>query len=347
MSAVETRCPDGQPVRVVKLSHASGMTLEVMDWGATWLSCTVPVGGVAREVLLAHATLEDFFTGKAYIGATVGRYCNRIAQSRFSRDGRAYPLVPNEGANQLHGGPGGFSARRWQVIEQGTSHVTFEIRSADGDQGFPGNCVATVSYRLEEGLRLAMDFTATVDAPCPVNLTNHAYFNLNGSKSDVLQHTLYLAAHEYLPIDAEAIPLGHFQTVKGSGFDFTTAKTVGRDLLVDEQQKLVKGYDHSFLIDAACRNKAAAAATLISGDGKLGMDLYTTKPAVQFYSGNHLTGASSRDGGTYAANQGLALETQYLPDSPNHPEWHQPDCWLKPGETYRHSTDLVFRPIGD
>ena len=345
MNVAEVLCPDGQPVKIIKLAHPSGTTLELMDWGATWLSCTVAVGGAPREVLLAHPTVADFFACKAYLGSTVGRYCNRIGKSRFSRNGRQYDLIANEGPNQLHGGPGGFAVRRWQVVEQSASHVVLEIRSPDGDQGFPGNCIATVTYRLEDGMRIAMDYTATVDQPCPVNLTNHAYFNLNGTKSSVLDHTLMIAAPAYLPIDAQAIPPGGFAPVKGTGFDFTTAKKIGQDLLLDEQQKLVKGYDHSFMIDPACHGKAKVVATAVSGDGKLAMDLLTTKPAVQFYGGNYLAGVLARDGGTYESYQGFALETQYMPDSPNHPEWDQPDCWLMPGQTYRHSTDLVFRPL--
>jgi aldose 1-epimerase len=193
--------------------------------------------------------------------------------------------------------------------------------------------------------RISMEYTATVDAPCPVNLTNHAYFNLDGEATDVRRHTLQIKARQFVPINAESIPLGHLSDVKGTSFDFNHLKPIGSDFLAEEQQRLVRGYDHAYLLDLECRDMAAAAATCISGDGRLAMDLYTTKPALQFYSGNYLPGISARHGGVYEAQQGLALETQFLPDSPNHPEWPQPDCWLKPGETYRHTTLLAFRAI--
>ena len=188
-----------------------------------------------------------------------------------------------------------------------------------------------------------MEYTATVDAPCPVNLTNHAYFNLDGKVTDIRQHALQIQAHHYLPIDQDAIPLGHLVKVDGTGLDFTRPKRIGQDFMIDEQQRLAHGYDHAYLLDSECQNMAGVVATLVSGDGRLIIDMYTTKPALQFYSGNYLTGTPSREGACYEANQGLALETQFLPDSPNHPEWPQPDCWLQPGETYRHSTVLAFR----
>jgi len=344
MAQINALCPDGQPPCLIELTHASGVRLIMMDWGATWLSCRVRVGDVDREVLLGCARLEEFFTQKAYLGATVGRYANRIGDSTFARDGRVYKLVPNQDAHQLHGGPDGFDRRRWSILEQGDDYVVLGIESADGDQGFPGNLAAKVCYRLQADARISMEYSATVDAPCPVNFTNHAYFNLDGQASDVRRHELLINAHQYLPINSDLIPFGDLATVEGTSFDFTSAKPISRDFLTDEQQKIAKGYDHAYLLDPECRDMAKVAATTVSGDGRLAMDLYTTKPALQFYSGNFLAGVPARDGGSYQANQGLALETQYLPDSPNHPEWPQQDCWLKPGEVYHHTTVLAFRP---
>ena len=345
MNSTANRCPDGHPPRIIELVHTSGVRLTLMDWGATWLSCQVVVAGSPREVLLGCATLDDYFTQTAYLGATVGRYANRISHAKFTRGTREYHLAPNEGRNQLHGGPDGFDRRRWRVLEQSTEHVVLGIDSADGDQGFPGHLAATVCYRLMADARISLDYTATVDAPCPVNLTNHAYFNLDGAVTDVRQHSLQIKAHQFVPIDAESIPLGDLSSVKGTSFDFTRSKQIGSDFLADEQQQRVKGYDHAFLLDLECRERAAVAATALSGDGRLAMDVYTTKPALQFYSGNYLSGISARHGGIYEAQQGLALETQFLPDSPNHPEWPQTDCWLEPGETYRHTTVLAFRAV--
>lgn len=344
MTTTEIFCPDGQPLNLIKLTHASGSKLNFIDWGATWVSCRMPVAGAEREVLLGHATLADYFTQQGYLGATVGRFANRIGNSRIERDGRVSQLTPNQGVHQLHGGPVGLSGRRWKILEQGESHVVFGIESPDGDQGYPGNLVATVCYRLEDGLRVSMEYTATVDAPCPVNFTNHAYFNLDGSATDVREHVLKIAAHEYLPTDENLIPLGHLAPVAGTGFDFNVPKKIGADFLVDAQQKTALGYDHAFQLDSSCRGMKAVAASVVSGDGKLTMDLLTTKPAMQFYSGNHLAGISARNGGTYLPHQGLALETEFLPDCPNHPEWPEANCWLMPGETYRQTTVLVFRP---
>ncbi len=343
MSQTSTRCPDGQPPRLVELAHASGVRLSLMDWGATWLSCRVAVDGFEREVLLGYAGLADYFNQTAFLGATIGRYANRIRHAQFACRGRVIHLTPTAGGHQLHGGPQGFDRRRWRIVEQGAEHVVFGIESADGDQGFPGNLSATVCYRLHADRRIGMEYSATVDAPCPVNLTNHAYFNLDGSATDVRQHELQIQAHRYLPIDQGLIPLGQLAPVEGTSFDFTRRKSIARDFLADSQQHLARGYDHAYLLDDECRQMATVAATVVSADGRLAMDLYTTKPALQFYSGNYLAGIPARAGGQYAANAGLALETQFLPDSPNHPEWPQPDCWLQPGETYRHTTVLAFR----
>jgi aldose 1-epimerase len=337
-------CPDGQPPRLIELVHASGVRLTMMDWGATWLSCRVGLGGLDREVLLGCGRIEDYFTQTAYLGATVGRYANRIGQARFARDGREYQLLANEKGNQLHGGPDAFDRRRWRIVEQSTEHVVFGIESVDGDQGFPGNLVASVCYRLLPEAGISMEYTATVDKSCPVSFTNHAYFNLDGEPTDVRRHALQIRASRYLPIDAKSIPLGPLATVEGNSFDFRQAKLIGRDFLADEQQQVALGYDHAFLLDAECAAMAVVAATAVSADGRLAMDLSTTKPALQFYSGNYLAGIPGRTG-DYAAHQGLALETQFLPDSPNHPEWPQPDCWLQPGETYRHTTLLRFRSV--
>ena len=343
MNEAPVLCPDGQAPRLIELCHPDGLRLTLMDWGATWVSCRVKLGDVDREVLLGCANLADFFSQTAFLGATVGRYANRIDQACFTRAGREYKLVPTKCGNQLHGGPDSFSHRRWQIVEQSDTHVVLRIESVDGDQGFPGNLVATVCYRLDDDARISMEYSATVDAPCPVNLTNHAYFNLDGAATDVRQHELFIRAARYLPINERLIPQGDLAPVAGTSFDFTQPKPIARDFLVDAQQGFAGGYDHAYFLDAACHDMGAVAATAVAADGKLAMDLYTTKPSLQFYSGNFLEGVPSRDGTCYAANQGLALETQYLPDSPNHPEWPQADVWLKPGEQYRHTTVLAFR----
>lgn len=338
----QTMAPDGQPLQLIRLRNDSGLQLELMDWGATWLSCLVPLtDGNQREILLGCSLPEDYFRQNAWLGATVGRYANRIADSRISRTGQTFQLQANQGQHQLHGGPEGFDRRRWAIFEHSQEHVKFGLLSPDGDQGFPGKLNAQVSYTLREG-GIDMLYCASVNQACPVCLTQHSYFNLDGAMTDIRRHSLQINAAQYAPVDAQMIPQGNLDNVAGSGFDFRQPKLIGTDFLRDTQQKLAGGYDHAWLLDQDCQAMTKPAAILASADKRLEMALYTTMPAIQFYSGNHLAGTPARDGQTYAAQQGLALETQFLPDSPNHPEWPQPSCWLQPGETYRHTTRLVF-----
>ena len=339
------RCPDGHPPNLISIGNDSGVRLVLMDWGATWLSCRVPVAGERREVLLGCGQIEDYFTQKAFLGATVGRYANRIANAEFSLGDTIFRLTPNEGKNQLHGGPQGFWNRRWQIAERSDRHVTMCLISPDGDQGFPGSLRVLLRIQVQGAEAVSLDYEATVDSPCPVNLTNHAYFNLDGTASDIRRHRLRIDADRYLPVDEVLIPVGNLAPVAGSGFDFRQEKPIGQDFLRDAQQTIARGYDHAFLLDSGCQHLKRPAATLVSGDGELAMHLSTTLPSLQFYSGNYLAGTPARDGGSYLAYQGLALETQFLPDSPHHPEWPQPSCWLQPGETYRHRTILSFQPV--
>lgn len=330
----------GQPDPAVFLNDATALRNHLQQWRASMRTNPPPRRPTRSPRLRRH--LESAPEGRA---ATSQRVARCPPEPRpISRDGRVYTLAPTQGGNQLHGGPDGFDKRRWRIVEQSAEHVLLAIDSPDGDQGFPGNLEATVCYRLQDGARVAMEYSAKVDAPCPVNLTNHAYFNLDGAPTDVRGHTLQIRAQHYLPIDDGLIPLGALAEVAGSSFDFMQPKTIARDFLADAQQRIAAGYDHAYLLDDDCRDCAEVASTLVSGDGALAMDLYTSKPALQFYSGNHLAGIPAREG-VYAANQGLALETQFLPDSPNHPEWPQTDCWLQPGQTYRQTTVLAFRAL--
>ena len=323
--------PDGQPWRITVLRNQQGMVATFMDWGATWLSARVPMkDGSVREALLGCATPADYLQQTAYLGASVGRYANRIANARLEKAGIS--LQANQGAHQLHGGPEGFDKRRWQIVSQSDNSVRYRIDSPDGDQGYPGNLIAQVEYRLDDHNCLTISWEAQVDRPCPVNLTNHAYFNLDAHHGDARQHQLQLNAERYLPVDSEGIPRAPLQSVENSGFDFRQPKSVGRDFLLDEDQRLVQGYDHAFLLNAGDENQPAAQ--LWSADSKLKLTVHTSAPALQFYSGNYLDGTPARDQGSYNAFQGIALESEFLPDSPNHPEWPQPDCWLQPGESY-------------
>jgi len=336
--------PDGLPYRLLTLRNEAGMVVTLMDWGATLLSARVPMpDGSVRETLLGCASPEQYVTQTAYLGASVGRYANRIAQSRFELDGVGYALLPSQGDNQLHGGPEGFDKRRWKIVQQNDGEVLFSLDSPDGDQGFPGALSASARFTLTGDNRIAIEYRATVDQPCPVNLTNHAYFNLDGNTSDVRQHKLQILADEYLPVDEMGIPYQGLKAVSGNSFDFRTAKPIGQDFLSDDDQRKVNGYDHAFLLQAK-GDLRQPAAQLWSTDEKLQMTVYTTAPALQFYSGNYLNGTAAREGDEYRNWQGVALESEYLPDSPNHPEWPQPDCVLRPGEEYVSVTVYHFIP---
>lgn len=332
MLTADAHAPDGQPWRITTLRNAGGMVATFMDWGATWLSARVPMNdGSVREALLGCATPSDYLSQTAYLGATVGRYANRIAGSTISRDGKSFPLTANQGAHQLHGGPEGFDRRRWQIVRQSTQEVEYRLDSPAGDQGYPGTLLVSLTYRLEDDNTLSIAYQATVDEACPVNLTNHAYFNLDAVHGDARQHSLQLNADRYLPVDNEGIPNADLKAVAGTSFDFRQAKTVAQDFLSDDDQRAVKGYDHAFLLN----DGEQPAAELWSADGKLKLTVFTTAPALQFYSGNYLDGTPAREQGVYTAFQGIALESEFLPDSPNHPEWPQPDCWLAPGESFQ------------
>ncbi|MGC6386172.1 galactose-1-epimerase [Ewingella sp. S1.OA.A_B6] len=335
--------PDGEPFERVTLKNAAGTTATLMDWGATWLSLELPLAkGEKRELLLGCETPQAYINQNAYLGATVGRYANRIARSQIQIDGKPHLLVANQGVHQLHGGPEGFHARRWKILSQNAQQVSFQLFSADGDQGYPGDMTAEVQYQLTDDNRLEIRYKATVDKLCPVNLTNHAYFNLDGEGKDARQQTLQLFADRFLPIDSDGIPCADPTTVEHTGMNFNVPKTLAKDFLSDRDQQRVKGYDHAYLLNRGCNSGEHPAAHLWSADGKVKMSVFTSAPALQLYSGNFLSGTPNRTGGKYAQYQGVALESEFLPDSPNHPTWPQPSCWIKPGQTYRSQTVYQF-----
>jgi aldose 1-epimerase len=337
------RAPDGQPWRLITLRNDAGMVVTLMDWGATLLSARVTLAdGSVREALLGCASPQQYTRQAAFLGASVGRYANRIANSRFMLDGHTVNVVPSTDAgHQLHGGPDGFDKRRWQIVSADERQALFSLSSADGDQGFPGALQATAHYRLTDDNRIAIEYRATVDRPCPVNLTNHVYFNLDGQQTDVRQHRLQLFADRYLPVESDGIPGGDLRDVAETSFDFREPQLLAERFLGDDDQRKVKGYDHAFLLQAQ-GDAGQPAAHLWSQDEKLQMTVYTSAPALQFYSGNYLGGTPSRTEQPYADWQGLALESEFLPDSPNHPHWPQPDCVLRPGEEYVSLTEYQF-----
>jgi aldose 1-epimerase len=335
----------GSPApRYATLSNAAGHSVTLMDLGATLLSCRVPMpDGSVRETLLGHPAAIDGDPARGYAGAIVGRYANRIAGASFELDSVQHQLLPNENGNQLHGGPDGFHRRRWTMARAGAGCAQLTLVSPDGDQGFPGEVLAGVTYTLSDDGVLRIDLRAHSSAPCPVNLSNHAYFNLDAAHGDARGHRLQLRADYYLPVDRRLIPLAALAPVRQRPYDFRHPTTVAAGLDADGHDAGGIGYDHSWLLGPACRAGTEPAARLQSADGKLAMTIRTSLPAIQFYDGRFLSGMPDRNGQPYPRHAGFALEPQYLPDSPNRPDWPQPTCVLRPGETMHHFIELAFQ----
>lgn len=329
---------------MITLESTAGLCISVLPYGATWASCRVPMGdGSQREVLLGCTDEAAYRAHTTYLGATIGRFANRLRDARLCIDGTDYALDANDGRHCLHGGRSGFGRRLWAIEELATNRVRFSIASPDGEGGFPGRMTAETIYSVAgDDLALTIEFLAAVDRPCPVSLTNHAYFNLDGDGVDARCHTLRLASERFLPIDTDGLPLGMIENVRGSPFDFTTPATFDRAPESHPQLRLNCGYNHAFLLDARCRDLAQPAAELVSSDGRLALQMFTSLPALQVYGGNYLAGTPSRDGGTYADYAGIALEAEFPPDSPNHPEWPETDCILRPGSVYRQRIHYRF-----
>jgi len=330
--------------RALKLGTADGLQIEVCDFGARWLSCLVPMpDGSRREAILGHATPADHATEPGFFGAIVGRYANRIGGAAFTLDGQEHRLLANEGENQLHGGPDGFDRRTWSVVEHGARHLRLALHSPHGDQGYPGELSAEIEYRLDpQRPTLTLRFSARVSAPCPVSLTSHPYFNLDGDAASVLGHSLQVAAAEMLPVRADMIPTGELAPVAGTPFDLRQARRIGDGLGQGEQQRLAAGYDHCFALDPAAASGEQAAAELRSTDGRLAMRLFTDYPGLQVCSGNYVQNSRGRDGQPFARHAGIALEPQFFPDAPNQPAWRERGCVLRPGQRLARWMRLEF-----
>lgn len=337
--STEGKAPDGLPYQIFTLTNQNGMQIQITDWGATWLSCRVPVNQELREVLLG-CDLEDYPHQQAYLGATVGRYANRIANSQFNLNGKLFQLAANQGEHQLHGGVKGFDKRRWNLLKKGEDFIRFSLSSENGDQGFAGNVDVVVTYFLTEENAVEIHFDALSDQDTPLNLTNHAYFNLQNAElgTDVREHRLQLDASHYLPVDSQGIPNAPLKALTNTSFDFSEGKTIARDFLQEEQRD-VKGYDHSFLLSAKPQKPCAV---LTAPDDSFRLAVFTSQPALQIYTGNFLGGTPKRGGGQYQDYAGIALETQALPDTPNHPEWWRYGGMSKANERYQHWTVFKF-----
>jgi aldose 1-epimerase len=330
--------PEGEPVERYTLTNSRGMSASLIPYGAILTALRVPDRhGAPADVVLGFDTLDGYLGDHPYFGSAVGRVANRIARGRFTLNGREYHLAVNNGPNHLHGGIVGFNHRLWTAELVGDS-VRLSYVSPDGEEGYPGTLSSTVTYSLTEENELRLDYHATTDADTPVNLTNHSYFNLAGSGA-ILDHELTLMADRYTPVDDTLIPTGEIAPVRGTPLDFTTPHAIGARI-ARVPGPAPGGYDHNFVLNGGGGALALAARVREPGSGR-GMEVLTTQPGVQFYSGNFLDGSLAGKGGTrYQKHEGFCLETQHFPDSVNHPEF--PSTILRPGETYAHTTIYRF-----
>lgn len=337
------------PIRQWTLANTAGMSVDILEFGGIIRSLSVPDrAGTVTNVVLGFGTLDEYAQRAAYFGCITGRYANRIARGRFELDGKVYELPINNPPNTLHGGNRGFDRRVWDAEEvRDEDAVGIQLRrvSPNGEEGYPGELAVTVTYRLTTENELRIDYHATTDAPTIVNLTNHSYFNLAGEGSgSVYEHELLLNASRYIPTDSTSIPLGDLAAVAGTPFDFTAPHPIGSRIRDSHEQLLFGlGYDHNFVIDRSTPNDATLihAARLHDPVSGRTLNLSTTEPGVQVYSGNRLTGGIVGSGGqAYRQGDGIALETQHYPDSPNRPAY--PSTILRPGEAFRSTTSLAF-----
>ncbi|MBC8136269.1 MAG: galactose mutarotase [Fibrella sp.] len=330
---------DGTSVAVYTLTNKQGVTARIMTYGATLISLHVPDrSGNKADVVLGFDSLGEYVEKSPYFGTIAGRYANRIANGKFTLDGKSYTLATNNGPNHLHGGVKGFDKRVWKaapVENKSGPSVAFSYTSADGEEGYPGAVVVTVVYTLTDDNALRMDYTATADQATPFNPTNHAYFNLAG-KGDVRGHVVQMDAGRYTPVDATLIPTGVIAPVPGTPFDFRKPHTVGERL--QQVGDTPKGYDHNYVRDKSGFGRAAQVTEPISGRV---LTMFTDEPAFQFYTGNFLDGKLvGKQGQIYPQHGGFCLEAQHYPDSPNQPKF--PTTILRPGEVYRQQTEYRF-----
>jgi aldose 1-epimerase len=337
----------GEAVDLYTLTNAKGASVQIATLGGTVVSVKVPDrSGALSNVVLGFDSLDGYLGPHPFFGVLVGRYGNRIGNARFTLDGKTYTLAKNNGENSLHGGRKGFDKYVWKAREVASPDgVAVELIhvSPDGDEGFPGTLSATVRYTWTDANGLRIDYTATTDKPTVINLTNHSYFNLSaGTAATVLDHTMQLAADKFTPVDKGLIPTGELRAVAGTPFDFRTARRVGELIDKDEEQiKFGGGYDHNFVLDQPANNSMRLAARVTEPTSGRMMEVTTTEPGVQFYTGNFLDGSiKGRGGKPYVKRSGLCLETQHYPDSPNKPAF--PSVVLRPGQTYKTSTQYTF-----
>jgi aldose 1-epimerase len=339
---------DGTRVEAIELSNSGGVTARIITLGATLQSLAVPDReGTSADIVLGYSGADEYLEKPQYFGSTVGRYANRIAGGRFTLDGKDYSLPVNDGQNHLHGGPQGLDKVVWKIESAGAgspgAEVVLSYRSPDGDQGYPGTLDVTATYTLNDKNELAIEYRATTDKATIVNITNHAYFNLGGEAGgrDVMGHRLTMVADRYTPVDETLIPTGELRRVAGTAFDFREAEAIGLRIRdgSDQQIRYGRGYDHNFVINGAAGKLRLGARVEDPLSGRV-MEVLTTAPGIQFYSGNFLDATTTgKSGRVYRQGDALCLEPQVFPDSPNQPGFPSPR--LDPGDTYANK--MVFR----
>src|SRR5580765_2845319 len=336
------KTPEGAEVDLYTLTNANGMQAGIINYGGTVVSLTAPDrNGKYADIVLGLDDPAAYAKATAFFGALIGRYGNRIGHAEFKLDGNTYKLPANDNGNTLHGGPEGFDKRIWTAVPgSGPDGQTLELTyvSKDGEAGFPGTLTSKVVYTLTPKNELKIDYTATTDKPTVVNLTNHSYFNLAGQgEGDILGHEVMINADRFTPVDDKLIPTGELKPVAGTPFDFTKPTAIGARIDgADEQLKFGKGYDHNWVLNKSGDGLTKAAEVNEPKSGRV-MEVWTTEPALQFYTGNFLDGTLKGKGKTYPHRGAFCMETQHYPDSPNKPAF--PTTELKPGATY-HTTTL-------
>lgn len=339
------RTPDGQMAHLYTLKNANGVTADITDYGGIVVSLMVPDrNGAMGDIVLGFDSLDGYTGTHPYFGALVGRYGNRIANGKFTLDGKEYKLAQNNGPNALHGGLKGFDKAVWAATPaaDGSQKLTLKHVSPDGDEGYPGELTAEVTYTLTDQNELRIDYKATTTKPTVLNLTNHSYFNLAGQGSgDILNHSIQINAPRFTPVNKTLIPTGELKAVAGTPFDFTSPHKIGERIEAkDEQIAFGGGYDHNFALDGTAGELRLAARVTEETSGRV-MEVLTTEPGVQFYTGNFLDGTLKGKGGkVYQRRAGFCLETQHYPDSPNQKSF--PSTVLQPGAEYRSTTVYRF-----
>tara|TARA_R100000908_G_scaffold64032_1_gene46601 strand:- start:15633 stop:16763 length:1131 start_codon:yes stop_codon:yes gene_type:complete len=329
---------DGRTAHIYTLKNSNGMEVKITNYGGIITSVLAPdTQGNFDNVVLGYENLAKYEADHPFFGALIGRFGNRIANGKFTLNGEEYELTINDGQHHLHGGTGGFWQVLWTVESHSDSTVELSYLSEDGDQGYPGNLQVKVLYTLTENNELRIDYTAKTDKATPVNLTNHAYFNLSGDpESQILDHKLRLQASHYTPVDETLIPTGEIAEVEGTPFDFTELKEIGAEI-----DQVEGGYDHNFVLDRQTNDALESIGLLVDPQTGRTLEVLTTEPGIQFYSGNFLDGSlEGPNGEKFIKHSALCLETQHFPDSPNQSDF--PSTILEPGDTYQTTTVYKF-----